>query len=168
MHKTHEYNKEQRCIHCGGSRKLIEENKWECSLIDSPKVTGPRKEIKHNFNKLNTLLLSIPCVKSVDCYDEMEDLWSCHIRMDLTHEIVWHLIQGIAFVINDTSITGKLPATFYPTSPPPYLNGGPYNYLHWIIRSESPEFIPDYCCEWFINRFPNNPEFNESWLALDN
>ncbi len=45
-----------------------------------------------------------------------------------------------------------LPTRFYPVSPAPYLNGGPKNFLSWIIENTDREFTPDNMKEWLEGR----------------
>lgn len=167
MYKQHEYDSADRCIHCGGSRALIVEGKWDCALVNPPIVDGPRKEIHHDFSSLERFVKRIPCVRDAEGHDEMEDRWSFWLELDISHEIVWHVIQSFAYVLNGLSLTATLPTRFFPTSAPPYLNGGPYTYLSWRIECTDPKFTPALCQEWLEDRLPKPVEEHAAWFEVD-
>jgi hypothetical protein len=73
------------------------------------------------------------------------------------------VIQELSFVVNNLSVTEKLPAKFYPVSPPPYLNGGPEQFLGWVIECEHPEFSPKDLREWLEGRLPTPVDDLTKW-----
>jgi hypothetical protein len=56
--------------------------------------------------------------------------------------------------MNYLSLDERLPTVFMPVSPPPYMNGGPRDYLSWVIESKSKHFMPSACAEWLEGRLP--------------
>ncbi len=69
----------------------------------------------------------------------------------------------VDFVLNYVSTSERLPTVFMPVSPPPYLNGGPADYLSWVIESKDTEFTPSLCAEWLEGRLPRPVEDIEQW-----
>lgn len=58
---------------------------------------------------------------------------------------VWSKNGG--YVLNYLSLNERLPTVFMPVSPPPYMNGGPRDYLSWVIESKDKDFTPDACAQ---------------------
>jgi hypothetical protein len=72
-------------------------------------------------------------------------------------------LQEIGHVVNYLSLDEKLPSVFYSVSPPPYMNGGPKNFLSWIIETTDKEFEPDKLKKWLEGRLPRPVEDEEKW-----
>ena len=68
----------------------------------------------------------------------------------------------MAHVLNYLSVDERLPTVFKPVSPPPYLNGGPEDYLSWVIEC-SDEMSPDKVAEWLESRLPQPVEDEDAW-----
>jgi hypothetical protein len=73
------------------------------------------------------------------------------------------LLQEFGHFLNVLSLVERLPTTFMLVSPPPDLNGGPGEFLSWIIESRSPAFIPDSYAKWLEGRLPNPVEDASVW-----
>jgi hypothetical protein len=95
-------------------------------------------------------------------YDE-DGCWWVKCEIDIHHQFSWNTVQEFGCVLNYMSINERLPTSFHPVSPPPYMNGGPEEYLSWIIECNNSEFKPDTCVEWLIARLPNPVENLEQW-----
>ena len=54
--------------------------------------------------------------------------------LDIEHPLAWHVVQEFGHVMNFLSIDERLPTVFYPVSPPPYMNGGPHDFLSWVKK----------------------------------
>jgi len=91
--------------------------------------------------------------------------WWVKFSIDISHHLAWQTVQEFGHVLNYVSLDERLPTTFQPVSPPPYMNGGPDDFLSWVIECEDPEFKPDTCAEWLIGRFPNPVEDLEQWAT---
>lgn len=89
--------------------------------------------------------------------------WWIKFHIDITNELAWNVVQELGFVINNLSISEKLPSKFYPVSPPPYMNGGPSEFLSWIIESEDKSFKPGTLMKWLEGRLPNPVDDLEQW-----
>jgi len=56
---------------------------------------------------------------------------------------------------------------FKPVSPPPYVNGGPREFLSWIIEATDQTFTPTECAEWLKGRFPQLVDDPSAWIVDD-
>jgi hypothetical protein len=70
-------------------------------------------------------------------------------------------------VLNYISISEPLPTIFKPVSPPPYMNGGPQQFLSWVIESTEKEFSPALCAEWLSGRTPRPIDDLSQWAGDD-
>jgi len=71
--------------------------------------------------------------------DESPDRrWWVKLVIDIRHPLAWGVVQELAHVLNYQSVEERLPTVFMPVSPPPYLNGGPEEFLSWVIESKAP------------------------------
>ena len=117
-----------------------------------------------NFEKLINYLKKIPAIDasiSNGVFDN--NLWWIKFQIDITHKLAWQVVQEIGHVTNYLSLEEKLPTTFYPVSAPPYLNGGPKDYLYWVIESTTIDFSPDDLQEWLEGRLPRPVDDVEQW-----
>jgi hypothetical protein len=93
-----------------------------------------------------------------------ERIWWLKFSIDIEHPLAWNVVQELAFVLNYLSTTERLPTTFKPVSPPPYLNGGPRDYLSWVIECPIDEMKPGTVAEWLEGRLPRPVEDETQWL----
>ncbi len=117
----------------------------------------------HEFSTLVRFLQQIPPVKSVSAGRSTPDGWEIEVELDLDDGLAWAAIQELAYVLNMLSVEERLPTRFMPLSPPPYLNGGPREYLSWMIQSYDPAFSPSTCQEWLAGRMPDPVEERGEW-----
>jgi hypothetical protein len=80
----------------------------------------------------------------------------------VAHELSWRTVQELGYVLNYLSIEERLPTTFYPVSPPPYLNGG-VEFLSWVIENTDPQMRPGTVQEWLEGRLPQPVNDLEQW-----
>lgn len=90
-------------------------------------------------------------------------LWWIKFQIDIKNKYAWSVIQELSCVINYLSVEERLPTIFYPVSPAPYLNGGPSEFLSWIIENNDTEFTSNNLKELLENRLPNPIDDLESW-----
>jgi hypothetical protein len=115
------------------------------------------------FISLAEFLKKIPGIDpSVSC-GETEGLWWYKFSIDIKHKLAWRAVQELAHVVNYISLDERLPAVFYPVSPPPYLNGGPDEFLSWVIESRDPAFKPGTLKKWLEERLPKPVEDKKAW-----
>ncbi len=69
----------------------------------------------------------------------------------------------MGFVLNYISLKERLPTVFMPVSPPPYMNGGPHDFLSWVIESKDKDFKPSKCAEWLEGRLPRPVDDESQW-----
>lgn len=70
-------------------------------------------------------------------------------------------------MLNYLSVTERLPTVFMPVSPAPYLNGGPNDFLSWVIESKDPTFTPAAAAKWLEGRLPRPVEDLSLWVIED-
>ncbi|MGB4846859.1 MAG: hypothetical protein WBP41_03025 [Saprospiraceae bacterium] len=121
---------------------------------------------KNKINTLTDFLSKIPSVDGpVHADSEVDGMWSVKFHIDIHHDLAWQVVQEMGSVINNLSLTEKLPAVFYPVSPPPYLNGGPDEFLSWVIETKDKDFTPDALAKWLEGRLPNPVDDPDQWSS---
>ena len=126
---------------------------------------------KHDrsFHKLIAFLARIPAVQNNDTPwggfgSGMSDAgWWVKFRLDIDHRLAWNAVQEIGYVLNELSLSERLPTLFKPVSPPPYLNGGPRDYLSWVIECQDREMRPGTIADWLEGRLPKPVEDETAW-----
>jgi hypothetical protein len=93
--------------------------------------------------------------------------WWIKFRIDIGHPLAWNVVQEFGNVLNYLSVTERLPTVFMPVSPPSYLNGGPREFLSWVIESTDSEFAPRTCAEWLEGRLPRPVDDLSQWQSQD-
>jgi hypothetical protein len=89
--------------------------------------------------------------------------WWVKFAIDIDHPLAWHVVQELGSVLNYLSIEERLPTVFKPVSPAPYMNGGPRDFLSWVIESTDPSFEPATCQKWLEGRLPRPVDDLEQW-----
>ncbi len=89
--------------------------------------------------------------------------WWVKFSIDISHPLAWHVVQEFGCVLNYLSLQERLPTLFMPVSPAPYLNGGPTDFLSWVIESKDPTFKPGTCKKWLESRLPQPVEDLSVW-----
>ena len=92
--------------------------------------------------------------------------WWVKFALDLHHPLVWRVVQELGHVLNQLSVEDRLPTVFMPVSPPPYMNGGPDQFLSWVVEGDGAAFSPAKCAEWLEGRLPSPVEDLAQW-SLD-
>jgi hypothetical protein len=121
-----------------------------------------------SFDTLLNFLARVPSIKgqvTSGFYDS--GLWWVKFRIDIHHPLAWRVVQEFGHILNYMSLTERLPTVFMPVSPPVYLNGGPDEFLSWVIESTDTFFTPELCAEWLEGRLPRPVEAPESWESED-
>jgi hypothetical protein len=81
--------------------------------------------------------------------------------------LAWQVVQELGYVLNYMSLDERLPTLFMPVSPPPYMNGGPNEFLSWVIESKGKEFDPTTCVEWLEGRLPRPVDDLKEWERVE-
>jgi hypothetical protein len=122
---------------------------------------------EESFKAVIEFLKKVPSVSESIAYGEEQENWWIKFRINLEHKLAWNVIQEFGHVLNYISIEEKLPTNFYPVSPPPYMNGGPKEFLSWVIENTNKEFTPIKLLEWLEGRLPVPVENEDEWEHND-
>jgi hypothetical protein len=117
-----------------------------------------------NLNALIEFINRIPSVEeSIASGVYANGNWWIKFSLDINNKLAWNVIQEFGHLFNYLSLDERLPTLFYPVSAPPYLNGGPKHYLHWIVESTDTSFSPQTAAEWLEGRLPNPVDDIAEW-----
>lgn len=130
-------------------------------------ASKPQKKPTAGLQKLQTYMERIPAVQVVSTSELFEPRWWLKFNIDIHHPLAWHVVQELGHVLNYISVTERLPTVFKPVSPPPYMNGGPEDFLSWVIEAEEP--LPDagYIAEVLEGRLPRPVDDEAQWDTSD-
>ena len=121
------------------------------------------EKLKNNLPTLVDYLSKIPSVNVLSCQVTPDAYWWVKIEIDLNHYLAWNVVQELGHVLNYISIQEPLPTVFKPVSPPPYMNGGPEDFLSWAIESTFNYIDPVWITEMLEGRLPRPVEDLEQW-----
>ena len=93
-----------------------------------------------------------------------DGVWWVKFGIDIDHPLAWSTVQELGYVLNSLSTTEPLPTTFRPVSPPPYMNGGPRDFLSWVIECPEGTLPPATVAQWLEGRLPRPVEDETAWL----
>jgi len=116
-----------------------------------------------SFDNLLQFLKKIPSIIGSIGSGGEEGSWWVKFRIDIEHPLAWNVVQEFGHVFNYLSLEERLPTVFMPTSPPPYMNGGPREFLSWVIESKSKDFTPDDAKECLKGRLPDPVNKIKEW-----
>jgi hypothetical protein len=123
---------------------------------------------KAKFKTLIDFMNRIPAIeKSIASGFYEDNTWWVKFSINIEHPLAWQVVQEIGYVANYISVSERLPTRFYPVSPPPYMNGGPKDFLSWIIESTSLDFPPNTLKKWLEGRMPRPVDDLEQWNMDD-
>lgn len=104
---------------------------------------------------LVTFLQRVPGIVGTIGNGRLDDgLWWVKFGIDIDHPLAWNVVQEFGCVLNYLSVNERLPTVFMPVSPAPYLNGGPRQFLSWVIESRSNDFSAADAAKWLEGRLP--------------
>jgi len=81
--------------------------------------------------------------------------WWLKMAIDIDHPMSWRVVQELGHVLNYLSVADRLPTAFKPVSPPPYMNGGPKDFLSWVIECSEPTLSPTALAEVLEGHLPH-------------
>jgi hypothetical protein len=140
---------------------MVESNNWECSLIDTPAVNGPRIEVSHDFTELESYILKIPSVAHVMGVNEMDNTWTLHIDIELDHNLSSTVMRHFEDVIAEMITSDELPIML----PPVPIDFSDDEKQRCIITSEDENFTPKQFLKSIQSRFPNPVADESTWIA---
>jgi hypothetical protein len=121
------------------------------------------------FHKLLAFLARVPAVEVNESPARgfgtgIEDaVWWVKFSLSIDDPLAWHVVQEMAHILNYLSISDRLPTVFKPVSPPPYLNGGPRDFLSWVIECRENALEPDIAADWLESRMPRPVQDTSAW-----
>lgn len=119
---------------------------------------------EQDFTVLETFLRSIPGVHPSLGYGfENDGRWWVKFSIDTENKLAWHVVQELGHVLNYLSVEERLPTVFKPVSPPPYMNGGPAEFLSWVIECPEPSFKPGTVAQLLEERLPQPVNDISQW-----
>lgn len=121
--------------------------------------------ISAGLEELREFVSRIPGVHVISVSNVDEPRWWVKLQIDINSRTAWYVVQNLAYVLNEISLTEPLPTTFKPTSPPPYLNGGPDEFLFWAIEADIPLLDPRVIKAFLAQRLPEPVTDEEKWLC---
>jgi hypothetical protein len=134
-------------------------------------MTTNRPTDHSKFTKLIAFLRQVPAIAHNDTPSQgfgSGDLdsggWWVKFAVTIEHPLAWNTVQELGHVLNYLSVHERLPTVFKPISPPPYLNGGPSEFLSWVIECSTNDMQPDTIAEWLEGRLPRPVHHEAAWL----
>ena len=122
-----------------------------------------RSVIEKNIEYLVSYLNKIPSIDVISHEVSPDAYWWVKLDINLSHEFAWHTVQELGFVLNYISLQEPMPTIFKPVSPPPYLNGGPHEYLSWVIESTYNYIDPKWVADTLEGRLPQPVDDLSQW-----
>jgi hypothetical protein len=144
-----------RTLHAHIVRKL-EASTPPCEYI-KPAV------VSKGLPKLVEFLNRVPAVRVISSDSTPDAFWWIKLDIDISNALAWQVVQELGFVLNYISMQEKLPTVFMPVSPPPYLNGGPDEFLAWAIESKFSYIDPEWIKSVLESRLPSPVEETAQW-----
>jgi|SRR5215470_1300815 len=117
-----------------------------------------------SFRSLKKYLARVPSITGAIGSGFFDDgRWWVKFTIDVDHPLAWSVVQEFGHVLNYISLNERLPTVFMPVSPPPYMNGGPREFLAWVIECNDKTFKPATCAKWLQGRLPRPVEDKRKW-----
>src|SRR5262249_26819630 len=121
-----------------------------------------------DFADLLAFLEQVPAIEgSIGKGKANDGRWWVKFTINTEHRLAWHVVQEFGHVLNYVSTRERLPTRFMPVSPPPYLNGGPREFLSWVIECDDPTFKPSVAAEWLAGQLPRPVDDEMQWANVD-
>lgn len=131
-------------------------------------VSSRRRINKTVFQPLLEFLAKVPAISGAVGSGVGDDgRWWVKFAINVDHPLAWNVVQELGHVLNYVSLNERLPTVFMPVSPPPYMNGGPREFLSWVIESKDDDFSPKDCAQWLKGRLPRPVEDASQWETED-
>src|SRR5215212_1003399 len=93
--------------------------------------------------------------------------WWVKFSISVDHPLAWNTVQELGHVLNYLSTSERLPTSFKPVSPPPYMNGGPRDFLSWVIECYESAMSPNKVAEWLEGRLPQPVDVPSAWPEIE-
>ena len=120
------------------------------------------------FAPLISFLEQVPAItRPIGAGYSVEGRWWVKFAIDIKHPLAWRVVQELGHVLNYVSVEDRLPTVFKPVSPPPYMNGGPEDFLSWLVDTRDAAFSPADAAEWLEGRLPRPVTDLAEWELED-
>lgn len=117
-----------------------------------------------DFLTLETFLSSVPGIQTPFGHGfEVDGQWWVKFSIDIENDLAWRVVQELGHVLNYLSVRDRLPTVFKPVSSPPYMNGGPAEFLSWVIECSDSSFKPGTVKKWLEGRLPQPVDDTSKW-----
>lgn len=117
-----------------------------------------------SFQPLVDFISRVPAVDpSIGHGSDESGSWWMKFSIDIEHPLAWRVVQERGHILNYLSLEERLPTVFKPVSPPPYMNGGPREFLSWVMECKDHDVRPDDCAEWLEGKLPRPVNDLEKW-----
>lgn len=126
-------------------------------------ATRAQEKSDEGLQKLQAYMERIPAIQVVTASEAPKARWWLKFDIDIHHPLAWNVVQELGHVLNYISVTERLPTVFKPVSPPPYMNGGPEDFLSWVIEAEEPLPEAGYIADVLEGRLPRPVEDETQW-----
>lgn len=121
-----------------------------------------------DFDSLLNYLKLVPAVgRWIGQGHNQDGTWWVKFSLDIKHDLAWRVVQEFGHVLNYVSLSERLPTVFKPVSPPPHLNGGPEQFLCWVIECDDPDCKPATIRAWLEERLPRPVDDLGQWNIDD-
>ena len=100
-------------------RSLNEHLTQKLQSITPPVEAMDKAALKRGLKALVNFLQTVPAVTVMSSEVSKDAFWWVKLKIDLAHPLAWSVVQELGHVLNDASISEKLPTVFKPVSPPP-------------------------------------------------
>jgi hypothetical protein len=120
------------------------------------------------FQPLIDFLGRVPAIGPANVFGsgDAQDGWWIKFALDIRHRLAWNVVQELGHVLNYLSVEEPLPTVFKPVSPPPYMNGGPDEFLSWVIEAPA-SMEPATVAQWLEGRLPRPADDEAQWTVED-
>lgn len=116
------------------------------------------------FQSLEKYLAGVPGVQKPFGHGHDDTgCWWLKFSIDIDHYLAWRVVQELGHVLNYLSVNEQLPTVFKPVSPPPYMNGGPSEFLSWVVECSDKDFKPGTLAKWLEGRLPRPVDDLSQW-----
>ena len=122
-----------------------------------------KSRLEANIEKLVEYLAKIPGLSILSYKVTLDAYWWVKFNINIHHKFSWNVVQELGFVLNYISLNELMPTVFKPVSPPPYLNGGPDEFLSWVIESTDNYVDPGWVAKTLEGRLPRPVEDETEW-----
>ena len=121
--------------------------------------------LERGLPQLVDYLNEIPSVSVMSSDITPDAYWWVKLNIDIRSKFSWSVVQELGYVLNYISLQEPMPTTFKPVSPPPYMNGGPDEFLSWVIEPTFNYIDPSWVKETLKGRLPNPVNDENEWNA---